>query len=164
MGAVRNYAEIGNNVQNIVKKLFANQKLLKLLYYTDKDPLNNADLTSLQIRNEVYQNLILITPRISGMETAQSILALRVINGYENASNDEIKDIKIGIEVFVPLTQWIIKDTNLRPFAIMGEIQRSLDRQEIKGFGTLKSIGFNLNFLTEEISDYLMTFSLQTYD
>ena len=43
--AVRKLQEMGENLQLIVKRLLANQTLLKLLYYTDKDPLSQPDLT-----------------------------------------------------------------------------------------------------------------------
>jgi hypothetical protein len=43
--AVRNCAEIGENLQKIVSRLMANDELVKLLYYTDKDPLNQPALT-----------------------------------------------------------------------------------------------------------------------
>jgi hypothetical protein len=42
---VRNCAEIGENLQKIVKRLLANDNLVNLLYYTDKDPLNQPHLT-----------------------------------------------------------------------------------------------------------------------
>ena len=50
--SVRNCAELGVNLQYVVKRLFANQDFLKLLYYTDKDPLANEDLTNEQIQEE----------------------------------------------------------------------------------------------------------------
>jgi hypothetical protein len=37
---VRNCREIGENLQKIVTRLMANDRLVNLLYYTDKDPLN----------------------------------------------------------------------------------------------------------------------------
>lgn len=162
--AVRNLGEIGLNAQAIIKALLANQNLVKLLFYADKDPLSQPDLTTTQIREEVYQKLLKIVPRIGNIDTAQSIVAMRIVNGFENGENQEIKDIKISFEVFTPLTSWVIKDTNLRPFAIMGEIQKSLDGLEIKGLGTLHGGGFSLNFLTDNISDYMQIFTLQTYD
>ena len=79
-------------------------------------------------------------------------------------NNSEFKHVTISLEVFVPLTQWIIKDTNLRPFAIMGEIQKSLDGKKIDGLGKMSGGDFDLDFLTEEISAYLMTFTLTSYD
>ena len=161
---VRNCTDIGVNAQYIVKRLLANQNLLKLLYYTDKDPLSHEDLTQEQIKEEIYEKLIKIIPRVGPKETAHSIIAVRIARGRGLATNNEFKNVSISLEVFVPMTQWIIKDTNLRPFAIMGEIQKSLNNKKIEGLGKLTGGDFDLNFLTEEISAYEQTFSLTSYD
>lgn len=153
--SVRNCEEIGVNLQKIMTRLFANQKLLKLLYYTDKDPYSQPDLTQEQIKTEIYEKLIKITPRVGPKETAHSIIVLKVARGSTNSDNSEFRNIQIDIENFVPLTQWIIKDDNLRPFAIMGEVQKSLNGKTINGLGKMQGGDFNLNFLTEEISAYI---------
>ena len=161
---VRNCTDIGINAQYIVKRLLANQNLLKLLYYTDKDPLSHEDLTQEQIQNEIFEKLVKIVPRVGPKETAHSIIAIRIARARGLASNNEFKNVNISIEVFVPMTQWIIKDTNLRPFAIMGEVQKSLNGKKIEGLGKLTGGDFSLNFLTEEISAYEQTFVLTSYD
>ena len=161
---VRNCTDIGVNAQYIVKRLLANQNLLKLLYYTDKDPLSHDDLTQEQIQDEIFEKLVKIVPRVGPKETAHSLIAIRIARARGLASNNEFKNVNISIEVFVPMTQWIIKDTNLRPFAIMGEIQKSLNGKKIEGLGKLTGGDFSLNFLTEEISAYEQTFILTSYD
>ena len=161
---VRNCTDIGVNAQYIMKRLLANQNLLKLLYYTDKDPLSHDDLTPEQIQDEVFEKLVKIVPRVGPKETAHSIIAIRIARARGLASNSEFKNVNISIEVFVPMTQWIIKDTNLRPFAIMGEVQNSLNGKKIEGLGKLTGGDFSLNFLTEEISAYEQTFVLTSYD
>ena len=161
---VRNCSDIGVNAQYIVKRLMANQNLLKLLYYTDKDPLSHEDLTQEQIQNEIFEKLIKIVPRVGPKETANSVVVVRIARGRGLVTNSEFKNVIISIETFVPMTQWIIKGTNLRPFAIMGEIQKSLNDKKIEGLGKLTGGDFDLNFLTEEISDYEQTFSLTSYD
>ena len=161
---VRNCTDIGVNAQYIVKRLLANQNLLKLLYYTDKDPLSHDDLTPEQIQDEIFNKLVKIVPRVGPKETAHSIIAVRIARARGLASNSEFKNVNISIEVFVPMTQWIIKDTNLRPFAIMGEVQKSLNGKKIEGLGKLIGGDFSLNFLTEEISAYEQTFVLTSYD
>ena len=161
---VRNCTDIGVNAQYIVKRLLANQNLLKLLYYTDKDPLSHEDLTQEQIQNEIFEKLVKIVPRVGPKETAHSLIAIRIARARGLASNNEFKNVNISIEVFVPMTQWIIKDTNLRPFAIMGEVQKSLNGKKIEGLGKLTGGDFSLNFLTEEISAYEQTFVLTSYD
>lgn len=161
---VRNCTDIGVNAQYIVKRLLANQNLLKLLYYTDKDPLSHDDLTQEQIQDEIFEKLVKIVPRVGPKETAHSLIAIRIARARGLASNNEFKNVHISIEVFVPMTQWIIKDTNLRPFAIMGEVQKSLNGKKIEGLGKLTGGDFSLNFLTEEISAYEQTFVLTSYD
>lgn len=162
--SVRNLADIGINGQKIVSRLMANQNLVKLLYYTDKDPLSQPDLTEEQLKNEVFEKLIKIVPRVGPKETAHSIISVRFTRGRQNIVNNEFKDVTVSIEVFVPLTQWIIKNSNLRPFAIMGEVQKSLDGKKIDGLGKMTGGDFDLNFLTEEISDYEQIFKLTSYD
>ena len=161
---VRNCAELGVNLQKIINRLISNKDLLKLLYYNDKDPLSQPDLTEKQIKEEVLEKLIKIIPRIGPKETANSIVSIRVVSARRNLENNEFRDITLAVEIFVPLTQWIIKDSNLRPFAIMGEIQKSLDNKKINGLGKMIGGEFNLNFLTEEISAYEQSYRIITYD
>lgn len=162
--SIRNCGDIGLNTQYIVKRLMANQNLLKLLYYTDKDPLDGDDLTTDQIQEEVFEKLIKVVPRIGPKETAHSIITVTIQRGTGLASNGEFKNVLVKIEVFVPMTQWIIKNSNLRPFAIMGEIQNSLRGKKIEGLGKMQGGDFDLDFLSEEMSAYLMTFVITSYD
>lgn len=161
---VRDLGELGINLQKIISRLQSNQKLLKLLYYTDKDPYAGEDLTQEQIQNEVFEKLIKIVPRVGPKETAKSLISLRVVRAMTDPGNDEFNKLTLCIEVFVPLTQWFIKDTSLRPFCIMGEILTSLNHKIINGIGRLEHVGFDLNFITEEISCYEMTFMMTDYE
>ena len=160
----RNLSDLGLNLQKIVSRLQSNQTLLKLLYYTDKDPYSKEDLTQAQIRDEIYEKMIKIVPRIGYKETAQSIVALRVVRARSNPGNNEFRDFEIDIEVFVPLTQWFIKDSNLRPFAIMGEIHKTLNNKVIDGLGKMVGGDFQINFLTDEIGSYEMVYQITSYD
>ena len=162
--ATRNLEDMGSNLQKIISRLQTNQTLLKLLYYTGKDPYGELDLTPQQIKDEVFEKLIKIVPRVGPKETAHSVVVLRVVRGRSNPGNDEFRDFRIDIEVFVPLTQWFIKDSNLRPFAIMGEIHRSLNNKTIDGLGKMKGGDFQINFITDEIVCYEMSYMITSYD
>lgn len=161
---VRNLEELGPNLQKIIKRILANQDLLKLLYYTNKDPLSGQDLTSEQIENEVYEKLVKIVPRVGPKETANSLITMRVIRGHTNSENNEVQDITLHFEVFTPMTQWMIKDSNLRPFAIMGQLQKTLNGKIINGLGRLVGGDFQLNFLTDEISCYEIEYGIEEYN
>lgn len=164
MAGIKYLNELGFNLQKIIKRLMANQTLVKYLYYTDKDPLNNPDLTEDEIRHKVYQKLIKIVPKLDNEERANSVIALQVVSGNKNPENQEFKDLIIKVEVFVPLSQWTLKSDNLRPFLILGEIQKSLEGKKIDGLGKIEGGDFQSNFNTEEISAFEMFFSITTYD
>ena len=51
---VRNCAEVGENLQKIVTRLMANDNLVNLLYYTNKDPLNQPYLTDQEKKEKTY--------------------------------------------------------------------------------------------------------------
>lgn len=161
--AVRNCRELGENLQNITKRLMANDNLVNLLYYTNKDPLNSPHLTMEQKQKEVFEELIKIVPRVN-LEDSKSIISIRVVSGNKIPSNTEFRMIKIVIEVFVPLTQWFIKNSNLRPFAILGEIENSLNGKNINGLGKIQGGDFELNFFTEEVGVYEQTFWITQYE
>ena len=161
---IKNLSELGENLQSIVKRLLANQTLVKYLYYTSKDPLSEPDLTSDEIKNEIYQKLIKIVPKIDPQEMANSIIALKVERGLKNSNNSEFKDILLKIEVLVPITQWFVKSDNLRPFIIMGEIQKTLEGKTINGLGKIPGGDFAINFITEEMTAYEMSFRFTSYD
>lgn len=161
---VRNCADIGENLQKIISRLMDNQNLLKYLYYSDKDPLSNPDLTDEQIKKEVFEKIIKVTPRIGSKETAQSLILVRCSQGSRLGANSEFKLINFIVEIYVPDTQWLIKGQNLRPFAIMGEIQKSLDGKLINGLGKLTGGDFQYNFSSEEMTCYFQNFEVVAYD
>lgn len=162
--AVRNCTEIGENLQKIVKRLMANDDLVNLLYYTDKDPLNQPHLTEEEKKEKIFEKLIKIVPSVEPREDEKSVVAVRVTGGNKIGSNTEFRNVKISIEVFVPMTAWIIKNTNLRPFLILGEIEKSLQGKKINGLGEIQGGDFDLSFLTKEMSAYQQNFQIVTYE
>ena len=85
---VRNCADIGDNLMKIMKRLLANQNLLKLLYYTDKDPLNGEDITDEQIQDEIFEKFVKIIPRVGPKDTAHSVVTIRVTRARQDSNNN----------------------------------------------------------------------------
>lgn len=161
---VRNCSEIGENLQKIVARLMANDRLVNLLYYTDKDPLNQPTLSQEEKQIKVFEKLIKIVPRVGPKEDAKSIVVVKAVRASKNPGNSEFKDIKISVEIIVPLTQWFIKDSNLRPYLIMGEIENSLKNKTVNGLGKMVGGDFDTNFFTDEISAFEQTFWITSYE
>jgi hypothetical protein len=162
MGA-RNCQELGINLQKICSRLLANDNLVKLLYYVDLDPLDKTALTTEQ-KQKIFNDLICVIPRVGTRTDSKSVIAVYVPKAAGLSGNSEYKTVTIAIDVFVPMTQWIIKDSNLRPFAIMGEIQNSLNGKTINGLGKIKGGDFDLVLLTDEMSGYRQVFTITEYE
>lgn len=162
--AVRNCADIGENLQKITTRLLQNQRLLKLLYYTGNNPFDCDDIPLNIINTKIKGKLIKIVPKLDPTEVDYSTIGIMARSGSRLDSNTEFKNVIITIEVFVPVTKWMIHDTNLRPYAILGEIQKSLDGLTINGLGKMIGGDFEYNFGTDEMSGFLQTFYITAYD
>jgi hypothetical protein len=157
--SVRNCAEIGPILQEVISRLLANNELCRLIYFTDRNPIKEIpkgkefwDVLGEQLgmpwdeiepigdyhkrietewsrikKKEIYEKLIKVVPRVGPKEFDNSVVVVRVARGSKNPNNNQFRDLSIYVESFVPLTQWLVNDENLRPFLIMGEIQKSLD-------------------------------------
>ena len=161
---VRNCREIGVCLQNIVNRLMANDNLVNLLYYQDKDPLAQTHLTDNQKKTEIFNKRIRLVPKIPPQEEAQSTISVLATSGHRLSENQEFTDITILVEVFVPITQWIIKNSNLRPYAILGEVQDSLNNKVVNGLGRMTGGDFDYDFTSDEMTAFIQEFHIYNYD
>ena len=161
---VRNCAELGENLQKIVKRLLANDELVKLLYYEQDDPLGQSALSTEMKEREVFEKLIKTVPRVGTKDTAKSVIVVYVQKAGKLSGNKEFRNVRILVDVIVPLTQWYIRDTNFRPFAILGQIQSSLDDKTVNGLGKISGGDFELNFVTDDVICYQQIYEITEYD
>jgi len=161
MSTVRNEDELGTIMQKIVSRLLADQDLMKLLVYTDKDPLGQPDLIDLE---QYLHSHVLVVPRANPQDDSKSWIGIKLLKGVQNLNNTEFEDVYFNIEIFVPITQWIIKNENLRPYAIIGAIKRILKNKKINGLGEIKFVSWNFNFDTNEMSAHELLFRLVEYN
>ena len=161
---VRNCEELGKNLQKIVNRLISNDDLVKLLHYEDENPLAHSALTKEEKQKDVFEKLIKTVPRVGTKDTAKSVIVIYVQKANKISGNKEFRNIRILVDVIVPLTQWYIMDDNLRPFAILGRIQSSLDDKTINGLGKISGGDFELNFVTDDVICYQQIFEITEYD
>lgn len=162
--AVRNCAELGENLQKIVKRLLANDELVKLLYYEQDDPMGQPALSMEMKEREVFEKLIKTVPRVGTKDTAKSVIVVYVQKAGKLSGNKEFRNVRILVDIIVPLTQWYIRDTNFRPFAILGQVQSSLDDKTVNGLGKIQGGDFELNFVTDDVICYQQIYEITEYD
>ena len=161
---VHNCAELGENLHKIVKRLLANDELVKLLYYEQDDPMGQPALSKEMKEQEVFEKLIKTVPRVGTKDTAKSVIVVYVQKAGKISGNKEFRNVRILVDVIVPLTQWYIRDTNFRPFAILGQVQSSLDDKTVNGLGKISGGDFELNFVTDDVICYQQIYEITEYD
>ena len=167
MESIVNYGqELGPNLMKICKKLLANQNLCKLLINTDINPLspNYPDLSD-EERMDLFGKNIRPVPLITSEdETTTSKIIVVFSDGDPNDENTSTEDITVLIYVYTPYKEWIIAGDQIRPFALMSEVRKTLQNKRINGLGEIKYNGFTISSLTTETGSYLMRFSIHAFD
>lgn len=151
--------EHGKNLIKISKKLLKNQNLIKLLINTDKTPLEHPDESA--PLDTILHKYIKVVPLLQDEDlTTKSKIVLIFEDGEISNSNVDNEIISLLISVYCPYKEWLIAGDDLRPFAIMSEIRKSIQDKRINGLGEIKFVDFDLATLTEEMGCYAMRFKI----
>ena len=134
----------------IVNKMFKNERLKRLLYYTDKNALNRPNLTEDQAL-ELINNNIKIVPK---MYVDGSVLNYIIINfkNFTPSENPEFRDNIIEFDIICHFDQWQLQDFALRPYKIAAEIDSMFNNTHLTGIGTLEFVGATQTVLTDEFA------------
>lgn len=156
--------EHGRNMMKICKKLIKNQDLLKLLMNTDRDPLNKDthpdEIDGLKLLNK---NIRVIPLLLIDDQKTTSKLVIIYDEGTINFENPDNENVSLLVNVYCPFEEWAIAGDDLRPFAIMAEVRKTLDGVRINGLGEIRYLGFSLSTLTEELGSYTMRFAINAF-
>ena len=129
------FLSVDKDLANVVKKLMTNQRLMKLLYYTEKDCLKGADLTPAQIAG-MLDKQIKIVPYLEIKEDCPNQIIVTFGDFVRNKKNPEFRDNSIDFTVVCHPDHWNLGDFALRPYKIVGEIDAMIDNQKLSGIGT----------------------------
>lgn len=139
----------------IVNKLLNNQRLCKMLYYTQKDCLDAPDLTMEQ-KLTMINKQIKIVPKIDIDKDCPNYIIVTLDNFSPNASNPEFRDCTINFDILCHPDHWNLGNFQLRPHKLAGEIDAMLNNQKLTGIGEVHLMAGN-NLV---LNDNLMGMSL----
>lgn len=156
--------EFGTNLKKIATKLIDNQNLCKLLINTDKDPLNKTLHPDIEGTMDLFGENIRIVPLTDPQEKTVSSKIVVIYSGSEVLDkNTATESLTLLIYVYVPYKTWTIAGDQLRPFAIMSEIRKSLQNKRINGLGEINYHGFDISSLTDQMGSYVMRFTVNAF-
>ena len=137
MATQRRFEVMGEDIFKIAEKIMKNQKFLKLLKFTDADPLGHPDLTQEEIDEMLHKN-ILIVPKIPDELDEKTCYVVVILNSYDVVpANQDFKAASIRFDVVCPMDRWVINAKTLRPYLMMSEIDAMFNEQAVAGIGNL---------------------------
>ena len=132
----------------ILNKILGNPRILRLLYYTSKDALDKPDLNDDQIL-ELLEKNIKIIPQIKIDKEVVNYLVIS-FNNFIESSNPEFRDNVIEFDIICHLDNWQLKDFQLRPFKIAGELDQMFNNNKFTNIGRLEFLSAQEKVLSDE--------------
>lgn len=142
----------------IVNMMLKNENLKKMLHYTTKDCLSQPKLTEDESLDLFGKNIKII-PKLQIDKEVLNYLIISFDNFTMNGSNPEFRDNIIEFDIICHFDQWQMKDFQLRPYKIAGEIDSMFNEKHLTGIGTLKFLGANQMILSDEFAGLCLMYS-----
>lgn len=133
----------------LAEKICQNKRLQRLIYYTTPDALSRRNLNEDELL-QLFQENIKIVPKLYVDETALNYVFLRTSQFRRNATNPEFRNNILEIDIVCHYDQWQLKDMQLRPYRIAGELDSMLDKEKLTGIGELEFIGADYININDE--------------
>lgn len=143
------FLSVDKDMNLIISRLFANERLKKLLYYTSKDALSQPNITDEQMVEMIGKNIKNV-PKLYVDGSVLNYVIVNFDNFVPNSKNPEFRDNVIEFDIVCHFDQWNLKDFQLRPYKIAAEIDSMLDGKHLTGIGDVEFLGANQILLTDE--------------
>ena len=138
-----NFLTVEKDFEKIIERIFSNQNLLKLLYYTVPDALDKPDIEDNEILSIISER-VRLEPHLEFPEVESPFLVITFDDFSPNDTNIKFMDNFIYIDVLVPTKLWRMDSYMSRPYRIMHELQQMLDKTKLNGIGVVNFVSANL--------------------
>ena len=135
----------------IVSMILKNDRLKKMLYYTNRNCLNEPNLTEDQSL-ELFGKNIKIVPKLQVDGEVLNYVIISFDNFIQNGTNPEFRDNIIEFDIICHFDQWQMKDFELRPYKIAAEIDSMFNNKHLTGIGKLEFLSASQTVLTDEFA------------
>ena len=135
----------------IVSMILKNDRLKKMLYYTNRNCLNEPKLTEDQSL-ELFGKNIKIVPKLQIDGEVLNYIIISFDNFTQNGTNPEFRDNIIEFDIICHFDQWQMKDFELRPYKIAAEIDSMFNNKHLTGIGKLEFLSASQMVLTDEFA------------
>lgn len=153
------FLSVEKDLSIILEKIMSNQRLLKLLYYTNKDCLKGADLTPAQVVSMI-NNQIRIVPVVNASEACPNYIVVTFGSFTKNGHNPEFRDNHIMFDIVCNPDHWILNNFQLRPLKIAGELDKMFKDKHLTGIGDVEFYSGSQLLLNRKLAGYCLDYKV----
>lgn len=158
MKTQRRFEVMGEDIFKIVDRIQRNQTILKLLKFTDTNPLAHEDLTQQEIDEMLHKNL-LIVPKLPDEDQDKNCYIVVILDKYDvDPVNSDFKSVIIRFDVVCPFDKWIINGKTLRPYLILNELDKIFNEKKLAGIGNLRFVECNRLVVSPYLGGYTINY------
>lgn len=146
------------NLVSIIKEVLNNQNLCKLIYYNEKEPIAQENISD--AKSVLFLKTILPYPFSDTLTEDTSQLRIYYPGGQFNG-NHTVEDTTLHFDIIIAKNLWLIKvddEEKLRPYEILSEILNTFRDNRIVGVGKVQFDNFK-HYVVNEKYDCLRLFA-----
>lgn len=159
----RRFAVMGENLFRILNKIMNNQRICRLLKYQNENPFDE-DLPDVNGLDLIHKQICIIPkmPEPDGDE--RSFLMIFFDKYIVNTQNPDFKLSTIRFDIICPFNEWIVNDSNLRPYLIMQELDAMFNQAKMSGIGNLQFSTCDTQVLSPHLGGFSMYYTINEFN
>lgn len=156
------FMTVENTLSEVVQMLLKNDRLKRLLYYTDRKALELPKLTPAQSLSLVG-NQIRIVPKLNVEYQASPYVILTMDNFVPTDNMTAFRSCTLGVDIIVPYDYWSLENFKLRPYAIAGEIDAMLNKSNQTHLGIADFSGAKMLLINSEVGGLTLYYTIESF-
>ena len=152
------FLSLEKDMNIIVQTLMKNERLKKMLYYTNRNCLSMPNLTEDESLSLFGKNIKLV-PKLYVDGSVLNYIIVSFNHFAPNDTNPEFRDNVIEFDIVCHFDQWHLKDFELRQYKIAAELDSMFNNKHLTGIGELNFLGMNQMILTDEFAGLCLMYS-----
>lgn len=159
LGKFSSFQSYADMTKQIVERITMSNRLMKLLYYTERQALQMGQLSQQQ-RLEVIKNQITLIPKIDVSKVIKPMICISP--SYFKAFSEDNRYFTIEIVIVSPYSSWALDGYQNRVLAIAGEIDAIINNS-YRNYGPATFIDCKVQPLSNEVGSAILTYAFESY-
>lgn len=161
IGRYSSFNSVEKTLGNVVELLLKNERLKRLLYYTDRKALHLPKLTQEQTFSLLDTGIKLV-PKLEIEHDAKPYIILTLDNFVPEENQTTFRSFQLQVDILCQYEYWNLEDFKLRPYMIAGEVDALINNSFITGNGVADFVGAK-SLILPDMGGLTLYYNVETF-